>query len=286
MRLDFNTFLLTGPSTRTVSIGKVAAGGLIPDAGNGIAVSESGRCLTDTFTIGNQDTVPVICGTNSGEHVYYDAADNCNDMSFQFGSTLLGQDAKASRQFDIKITQISCTSELLAPNGCTQYFTGAGPAHVKTFNFDGGRHLANQDQTICVRRANGFCTLCWVADTITDVQVTGDAPDMGVLDDKDCCGYGTGGSRAVPTGGGDCLMIPGAIKTDNTIVPVTQCGNGLGLITATDTGGKTVCTMSVPFRVRFKSDTYEYATDAADEGGSTGNTLMKGVKLRYTQKAC
>ena len=53
---------------------------------------------------------------------------------------------------------------------------------VKTFNFDGGRHLANQDQTICVRRANGFCTLCWVADTITDVQVTGDAPDMGVLD--------------------------------------------------------------------------------------------------------
>ena len=39
-----------------------------PDAGNGIAVSESGRCLTDTFTIGNQDTVPVICGTNSGEH--------------------------------------------------------------------------------------------------------------------------------------------------------------------------------------------------------------------------
>ena len=59
--------------------------------------------------------------------------------------------------------------------------------------------------------------------------------------DKDCCGYGTGGSRAVPTGGGDCLMIPGAIKTDNTIIPVTQCGNGLGLITATDTGGKTVC---------------------------------------------
>ena len=83
-------------------------------------------------------------------------------------------------------------------------------------------------------------------------------------------------------------MIPGAIKTDNTIIPVTQCGNGLGLITATDTGGKTICSkfnsstfekkasglpniffffaaMSVPFRVRFKSDTYEFATDAGKE---------------------
>ena len=138
--------------------------------------------MTDTFSIGNQDTVPTICGTNSGEHVYYDAADDCNNLNFQFGSTLLGQDAKASRQFDIKISQISCESELLAPTGCTQYFTGAGPAHVKTFNFDGGRHLANQDQTICVRRANGYCTLCWVAEAATDVQVTGDAPSMGVLD--------------------------------------------------------------------------------------------------------
>ena len=71
---------------------------------------------------------------------------------------------------------------MLAPTGCTQYFTGAGPAHVETFNFDGGRHLANQDQTICVRRANGYCTLCWVAEAATDVQVTGDAPSMGVLD--------------------------------------------------------------------------------------------------------
>lgn len=40
--------------------------------------------------------------------VYFDANDNCNDLNFQFGSTLLGQAAKATRQFDIKISQISC----------------------------------------------------------------------------------------------------------------------------------------------------------------------------------
>jgi len=136
IRLDFQTFVITGPSTRTVSIGKSVNGEIIPNAGIGVAVSESGQCLTDTFSIGGQDSVPLICGTNSGEHVYYDADDNCNQLAFQFGSTLLGQSAKATRQFDIKISQIDCNSELLAPSGCTQYFTGAGPANVKSFNFD------------------------------------------------------------------------------------------------------------------------------------------------------
>ena len=42
--------------------------------------------------------------------------------------------------------------------------------------------MASQDQTICVRRANGFCQLCWVAAAKTDVQVSGDAPSMGILD--------------------------------------------------------------------------------------------------------
>ena len=59
--------------------------------------------------------------------------------------------------------------------------------------------------------------------------------------DKDCCAYGSKGLLTVPTGGGDCIMIPGAQKTDGTNLPVSQCGNGLGLITATDTGSKTVC---------------------------------------------
>ena len=54
----------------------------------------------------------------------------------------------------VLILQISCNSELLAPAGCTQYYTGSGPAHVRTFNYNGGngRHLADQDQLICVRR--------------------------------------------------------------------------------------------------------------------------------------
>ena len=39
-----------------------------------------------------------------------------------------------------------------APPGCTQWFRGnSGTGQLKTFNFDQGIHLANQNQIMCVR---------------------------------------------------------------------------------------------------------------------------------------
>lgn len=72
-------------------------------------------------------------------------------------------------------------SELLPPTGCAQYFTGSGPSHVQTFNYNAGngRHLADQDQLICVRRESGMCAICWSADAETDVQLGGKAAAMG-----------------------------------------------------------------------------------------------------------
>ena len=34
-------------------------------------MAEATQCLTDTFTITNQENLPVICGINSGYHVYF-----------------------------------------------------------------------------------------------------------------------------------------------------------------------------------------------------------------------
>ena len=69
LRLDFNTFVLAGPTTVTLSIGKETAGNLLY-TGDGVEVNQATNCLTDTFSItgvpgGNP---PVICGTNSGYH--------------------------------------------------------------------------------------------------------------------------------------------------------------------------------------------------------------------------
>ena len=46
--MDFNNFVISGPSTATASVGKILNGELA--TGAGVAVSESGRCLTDIFT--------------------------------------------------------------------------------------------------------------------------------------------------------------------------------------------------------------------------------------------
>ena len=66
MRLDFNTFMITGPSTDTNSIGTVIEGEL---SAAGSAACAVGQCNTDTFTVTSPSAnTPVICGTNSGEH--------------------------------------------------------------------------------------------------------------------------------------------------------------------------------------------------------------------------
>jgi hypothetical protein len=66
--MDFNSFVIAGPSTVTVSLGKQIGGSV--GAANGIAYSSATNCLTDTFTVtGSSGGVPpTICGTNSGYH--------------------------------------------------------------------------------------------------------------------------------------------------------------------------------------------------------------------------
>ena len=63
--MDFNTFIISGPSTDSASVGKLL-GGILSPAGKEVA--EATQCLTDTFSITGQSTIPVICGINNGEH--------------------------------------------------------------------------------------------------------------------------------------------------------------------------------------------------------------------------
>ncbi len=71
MRLDFNTFVIAGPSTNTNSVTKVKAmAGVVVESAD-ISVTDHSQCLTDTFSVTNGGggiNPPTICGTNSGEH--------------------------------------------------------------------------------------------------------------------------------------------------------------------------------------------------------------------------
>ena len=67
LRLDFDTFTITGPSTSSISIGKQ-----IGDTNNGLGktYSQATQCATDIFSVTNPggSAPPSICGTNTGQH--------------------------------------------------------------------------------------------------------------------------------------------------------------------------------------------------------------------------
>ncbi len=89
--------------------------------------------------------------------MYVESSRCCNELAFKLGTgagTELGA-AVATREWQIKITQYSCDYNNLAPQGCVQYFFGQTGQQVQTYNYNNGngRHLANQDQQICVRSA-------------------------------------------------------------------------------------------------------------------------------------
>ena len=247
MRLDFNTFVISGPATNTASIGETLNGVFLTVAAGGVGgdVTNAGQCNTDTFSI-SSSLVPTICGTNTGDHVYFDANDDCHNLDFQFGNVANGITSIATRSWNIKITQYSCDHPNLAPSGCTQYYYGTEATNqVRTFNWQGTRHLASQRQNICVRREAGNCRICWSPDTpATDFELGGKTNKNNALKGEICCAYEADGKGPTGDNGYDCVIIPGAQKTDGSIINSSQCGHGEGLATAHSAAAsdaKTVC---------------------------------------------
>lgn len=65
IRLDFTNFQISGPSTLTLSIGKIV-GGQVGTTGKKVA--QKTTCATDSFSVSNAPNVPVVCGTLTGDH--------------------------------------------------------------------------------------------------------------------------------------------------------------------------------------------------------------------------
>lgn len=160
LRLELTTLVLTQPDNTVAPAGTTAT-----------------QCLNDRFTITAPgfSTPPVICGTNSGMHIYVPASDACNQLAITKSTTTF------TRSWDIRIDQIECSSPSKPPDtNCLQYYTGV-TGTVQSLNFAGSRHLANQDYAICVRPESGYCSLTWtsisfaVSGTIANDMKSGEA---------------------------------------------------------------------------------------------------------------
>lgn len=208
----------------------------------------STNCYTDAFYAQGpspSSNPPMICGTNTGHHMYVEAdVERGNKLFFSFSDMVTVQPAitrgvttLATRAWDITISHIECTSLTLPPNGCTKYFwNAAGRAVLNNYNFVSGDtlatiHLAQQHERMCIRRERGKCVGCFSAAT-GDFDVSmGNIILAHSTQVNGCCGYatvmgvtsilaadnlGNGNWNAIGGQiGWDCIIIPGAYMHTN-----------------------------------------------------------------------
>jgi len=292
IKLDLTTFVIAGPSTAS-------------DAA--LASNNQGDCTTDTFSItGGSGGSPVICGTNTGQHLFVDSdGSTCSKATFTFGG------GSTSRKYDIKILQYDCRNrDMGGPTGCLQYFT-ATTGTIASFNYPIGAttiaapttfpHLSNQAYTMCIRRASGYCAICYIPSITTAMPAS--------------FGLSVASIASMAEGGTNCLTdyieILGGVGAVTTPAAITASAIALSMIgTPTLTAGavingndrfcgaalggditigasvisESVCTGTTPFQVRVHFD----AGEAVMEGDPATNIPagIIGFSLNYALQKC
>ncbi|XP_064215817.1 uncharacterized protein LOC662398 isoform X2 [Tribolium castaneum] len=230
----------------------------------------NGTCTTDAFyVIGGASNVPVLCGENSGQHIYVDFN---GDSDIQLVLNTNAAATAASRAWNFKITQIGCDCPTKAPTGCLQYYTALSGT-VRSFNYGttgpqtGTRQLANENYGVCVEMQPGYCSITWGTSPgdMYAFTVTGNT--------NQAVGNGTIGPPSALSNGNcttDFVVIPNPSYVNSSLVgPNTDrfCGNGFNSVT----------TSSKPFVLTVVTDGTDIPpTDEAN----------RGFSLMYTQNQC
>merc|ERR1712172_196439 len=304
IRFDFTTMVLASAVTGTVTAAPAAVGAAA--SLNGQLV---GDCVDDQFSItgGNTAGTPTICGTNTGYHMIVDAdpsGNNCHRALFAIGGG-----TTTSRSWDIRVTQYACGDyDSSGWPGCLQYYT-ATASNIQNFGFPPTittvtstvTHLSNQHYDICIRRASGYCYICYSPTIIAAITAAIGTPVSAQIS----FGLSISAIAAQPssmisnTCSQDWIEIPGAETATiaaNSIAAVTNggrvCGRILNSASAiVSTTGGTVCGRHLPFRVGVDFDNNELdtivtadMTTLLEQQGSPSGFL--GFKLTYFQVAC
>nr|XP_045603360.1 uncharacterized protein LOC123761390 [Procambarus clarkii] len=231
----------------------------------------NGICTDDFLTVtGGVSSVPMICGYNSGQHIYYDVDPNGGAVKLT-----VDRSAQASllKTWNIKVSQIACDSRFRAPVGCLQYYTTTAGT-VSSFNFlntntatgQSNRQLSNQDYGICIKRADNYCGITWEPNNV------GGTFGFTISGAADALGPDLIGTIITSSRDSDCttdyVVIPGGMyTTSSTSTVATPAGRycGLGF-------PPSVTTTSQPFILYVKTDDNE-----------TRDTINRGFRLNYRQ---
>ncbi|XP_022920246.2 uncharacterized protein [Onthophagus taurus] len=227
-----------------------------------------GNCRDDSLTIiGGGSQVPVLCGENTGQHVYVDFYQSQDIQIIVTTSAAQG----SNRNWNFKVTQIGCDCPTKAPSGCLQYHTELSGT-VQSFNYGstgssslnnigavGTRQLVNQNYGICVAMRPGYCSITWTPSSMSSFTVSGDTDGVQMLI----------GTPAAGIMGENCtsdfVVIP-APFVNNVLQNYDRfCGNYFPPVT----------TYSKPFVLTVYTN-----------GNETNDVANRGFSLNYQQNRC
>eukprot|EP00095_Tigriopus_kingsejongensis_P000514 maker-scaffold1854_size26324-snap-gene-0.2 protein:Tk00514 transcript:maker-scaffold1854_size26324-snap-gene-0.2-mRNA-1 annotation:"PREDICTED: uncharacterized protein LOC100161421" len=135
IRLDFDTFV-----TNVNVIGQCG-------------VADDALVLLSPFSSSANAFPPVVCGTLTGQHMYFETGSTGTAGSLN----ILKGTGVGSRTYQVKVTYYTCDDTAKAPPGCTQYFTGVS-GNIQSYNYPGSVLLRAQNYNNCIRQEEGYCT--------------------------------------------------------------------------------------------------------------------------------
>merc|ERR1711910_159236 len=314
IRLDLNTFTIASPNTGFGTRYANGAAATYP-----IGTSQAiGDCWTDTFFVNSPygRSTPVICGVNSGQHMYVDTTESeCVDVHYGVGGG-----TSATRELDIRVSQFACGDEMGGPAGCLQYYTSSA-GKIRSFNFPdltpGAKvgykyvHLSRQHYKACVRKATakayicyGMCTSIVGSATATIGSPVILQPSFGLSLSPAAGSQSAAGSACTS----DYISIPSAVTkanaailSSNTVMVAETtshatrfCGRYLATTAATY-ADQSICSLAVPFELAVDFNDDEFCSDRASGAkcefysgagaALTGGGGILGFSLCYTQLA-
>merc|ERR1712080_23425 len=264
IRLDFILFKLNTFTASSADNTRYGCCGSSCTTVPGIAIDTDG--LTAKGQTGRNP--PVICGINTGYHMYLDiggAEADTATLEFYLGQT-------GTRSWNVKVSQIACTASWRAPASCPQYFTGP-TGTVQSYAFkETGQLLTSQQYANCVRQEEGMCSIVWQESSIT-------SPDPFYLMNA---AIASAGESAADSCLNIFIRVQNAYilkgKTAATTGETQFCGEALGYNGKTESAPLT--STSLPFQLGVWTDS------SSMESSKTSNDPATGFSLDYIQKPC
>ncbi|XP_018006839.1 uncharacterized protein LOC108664684 [Hyalella azteca] len=186
--------------------------------------NSNGKCAYDKLIItgngANSGKIPTLCGNLTGQHIYIDVEPTCSPTNINVQVYAPQLDA---RKFNMKVTQIPCLSQDLAPAGCLQYYNSTSGT-IKSFNYGSVNGLIEtQNYATCIASQPGFCSITWRKTADSSFQLPGTCAPT-----SECC---VNAYVLVP--GATCQGL--AFSNACTIKDPRFCGNSFPTTDTTET---------------------------------------------------